>query len=126
MLALYRCGRQADALEDYRRARHTLVEEIGVEPGAELRALQHAILAQDPALEPLGDDEIAEIARGPAWRTRRSPRSSTRATRARPRGGGMGGRGQRRARRNGRAELRAAEDDLAGDVLVRRALEAAR
>ena len=48
MLALYRCGRQAEALEAYRRARHTLVEEIGVEPGAELRALQEAILAQDP------------------------------------------------------------------------------
>ena len=46
MLALYRCGRQADALEAYRRARRTLVEEIGVEPGAELRALQDAILAR--------------------------------------------------------------------------------
>ena len=51
MLALYRCGRQAEALEAYRRARATLVEEIGVEPGAELRALQEAILAQDPALD---------------------------------------------------------------------------
>ena len=50
MLALYRCGRQADALEAYRSARRTLVEEVGVEPGAELRALQDAILAQDPAL----------------------------------------------------------------------------
>ena len=50
MLALYRCGRQADALEAYRRARRTLVEEIGLEPGAELRALQDAILVQDPAL----------------------------------------------------------------------------
>ncbi len=51
MLALYRCGRQADALEEYRRARATLVEEIGVEPGAELRSLQTAILAQDPELD---------------------------------------------------------------------------
>ena len=51
MLALYRCGRQAEALEAYRRARSTLVEEIGVEPHAELRALQEAILAQDPALD---------------------------------------------------------------------------
>ena len=51
MLALYRCGRQAEALEAYRTARATLVEEIGVEPGAELRALQEAILAQDPALD---------------------------------------------------------------------------
>ena len=52
MLALYRCGRQAEALEAYRRARRTLVEEIGVEPSTELRALQDAILAQDPALDP--------------------------------------------------------------------------
>jgi WD40 repeat protein/DNA-binding SARP family transcriptional activator len=51
MLALYRCGRQAEALEAYRRARRTLVEEIGVEPGPELRALHEAILAQDPALD---------------------------------------------------------------------------
>ena len=51
MLALYRCGRQAEALEAYRRARATLVEEIGVEPHAELRALQESILAQDPALD---------------------------------------------------------------------------
>jgi WD40 repeat protein/DNA-binding SARP family transcriptional activator len=51
MLALYRCGRQADALEAYRAARRTLVEEVGVEPGAELRTLQDAILAQDAALD---------------------------------------------------------------------------
>jgi WD40 repeat protein/DNA-binding SARP family transcriptional activator len=51
MLALYRCGRQADALEAYRRSRAALVEQIGVEPGPELRALHEAILRQDPALE---------------------------------------------------------------------------
>jgi DNA-binding SARP family transcriptional activator len=51
MLALYGCGRQAESLEAYRRARQTLVDEIGVEPGAELRSLHAAILAQDPALE---------------------------------------------------------------------------
>src|SRR6185503_7170426 len=61
MLALYRCGRQAEALEAYRRARSTLVEQIGVEPGRELRALQEAILAQDPALDaPSGADELPE------------------------------------------------------------------
>jgi DNA-binding SARP family transcriptional activator len=51
MLALYRCGRQADALDAYRQARAVLVDAIGVEPGPELRRLQEAILVQDPALE---------------------------------------------------------------------------
>jgi len=51
MLALYRSGRQAEALEAYRSARQTLVDEIGVEPGTELRELHEAILRQDPALE---------------------------------------------------------------------------
>ncbi len=51
MLALYRCGRQAEALEAYRDARRTLVGEIGVEPGPELRRLHDAILRQDPSLE---------------------------------------------------------------------------
>ena len=51
MLALYRCGRQAEALEAYRHARRTLVEEIGVEPAPELRRLHDAILRQDPSLD---------------------------------------------------------------------------
>src|SRR3954451_24925272 len=50
MLALYRAGRQAEALEAYREARHTLVEEIGVEPAPQLRRLHDAILRQDAAL----------------------------------------------------------------------------
>jgi DNA-binding SARP family transcriptional activator len=59
MLALYRCGRQAEALEAYRRARRILVEEVGVEPGAALRDLQEAILAQDPALDaPPGPEDL--------------------------------------------------------------------
>ena len=52
MLALYRSGRQADALEAYRVARRGLVEELGIEPAGELQRLQQAILMQDPALEP--------------------------------------------------------------------------
>jgi DNA-binding SARP family transcriptional activator len=51
MLALYRCGRQAEALEAYRQARRTLVEEVGVEPGSGLRELHEAILRQDPAVD---------------------------------------------------------------------------
>ena len=51
MLALYRSGRQSEAVAAFRDARAELVEQIGVEPGAELRGLQDAILAQDPALE---------------------------------------------------------------------------
>jgi len=50
MLALYRSGRQADALEAYRQARSVLVEELGIEPSAELRELHAAILSQDPSL----------------------------------------------------------------------------
>ncbi len=50
MTALYRVGRQADALDAYRRARAHLVEELGVEPGARLRDLEAAILDQDPRL----------------------------------------------------------------------------
>jgi predicted ATPase/DNA-binding SARP family transcriptional activator len=52
MLALYRSGRQADALAAYTQARDVLVEQLGMEPGAELRGLQQAVLRHEPALEP--------------------------------------------------------------------------
>jgi DNA-binding SARP family transcriptional activator len=51
MLALYRSGRQADALAAYQAARQVLTEELGIEPSAELRELEQAILTQSPALE---------------------------------------------------------------------------
>lgn len=50
MLALYLSGRQAEALAAYREARTHLVNELGIEPGAELRELEARILAQDPGL----------------------------------------------------------------------------
>lgn len=52
MVALYRCGRQADSLRAYAAVRRHLVEELGIEPGAELRRLETAVLAHDPSLEP--------------------------------------------------------------------------
>jgi DNA-binding SARP family transcriptional activator/streptogramin lyase len=53
MLALYRSGRQAEALEAYREGRSALSDGLGLEPGAPLRELEQAILNQDPALGPI-------------------------------------------------------------------------
>jgi len=52
MLALYRDGRQAEALESYQRARKMLSQEVGLEPGPRLQELERRILNQDPALAP--------------------------------------------------------------------------
>ena len=68
MLALYRAGRQADALTVYRNARRRLSNELGLEPSAELRALERRILEQDATLGPAA--EAPTVA---------SPRRSTRA-----------------------------------------------
>jgi YVTN family beta-propeller protein len=51
MLALYRCGRQSEALEVHRDGRQRLVEELGIEPSRALRELERAILAQNPSLD---------------------------------------------------------------------------
>jgi predicted ATPase/DNA-binding SARP family transcriptional activator len=86
MEALYRAGRQAEALDVYRAGRDLLVGELGLEPGARLRDLQAAILRQDPALSDAGTprrtalpapitplvgrgreiEELAALLRGPA------------------------------------------------------------
>jgi DNA-binding SARP family transcriptional activator len=63
MLALYRCGRQAEALAAYHRARDVLVRELGVEPGPGLQELHQRMLSADPAL----------AATGPARPTEREP-----------------------------------------------------
>jgi YVTN family beta-propeller protein len=68
MLALYRSGRQADALEAYREGRLILDRELGLEPDVELRRLEQAILAQDPAL---GRVEKPRTHRPPTVRRRR-------------------------------------------------------
>ena len=85
MLALYRAGRQAEALATYDDARRTMVDELGLEPGPALRDLQRAILEHDPALA------------GPARRQApgRSRRAAVRARRRRGGGGRRGGRCRR-------------------------------
>ena len=66
MLALYRAGRQAEALEAYQEARRVLMDELGLEPSNELRALQQAILQQDASL---GASSEGVATRGPDRRT---------------------------------------------------------
>lgn len=61
VLALYRCGRQADALRAFETARSTLVDELGLDPGPTLQALQRNVLSQDPSLDwpPLAPAAVA-------------------------------------------------------------------
>ncbi len=62
MLALYRSGRQAEALDAYRRARDVLSGELGLEPSAALRNLERAILRQDPSLDPSPGHDTPPVA----------------------------------------------------------------
>ena len=74
MLALYRSGRQAEALDAYQEARRTLVEELGIDPVRALQELERAILRQDPSLDsPARRPQRA----GPASRLRPAGRSSS-------------------------------------------------
>jgi DNA-binding SARP family transcriptional activator len=66
MLALYRSGRQAEALETYQAARTALVEELGIEPGRAIRELHQAILVQDASLEPDRRPEAGQRAEAPS------------------------------------------------------------
>src|SRR6201997_2907335 len=63
MLALYRAGRQGEALGAYQRARALLADELGVDPGPELRRLEAAIVAQDAALETPAAQQSSAITR---------------------------------------------------------------
>src|SRR4051794_14190029 len=64
MLALYRSGRQADALDAFRALRSVLVAEVGVEPGPDARRLHDAILRQDPSLDPAAPEPAPLAANG--------------------------------------------------------------
>jgi len=78
MLALYRCGRQAEALRAYQELRRRLGDDLAIEPSPALKRLEQAILLQDPALEPppapdrpapaLGGDARKGVSPGPAVR----------------------------------------------------------
>src|SRR5215213_7184536 len=99
MLAFYRAGRQAEALDVFRDARYALVEMLGLEPGPELRRLQEAILRQDPALDRVVPDE--------AWASRETAQRLDA-------GAGLASRR--------RTELRELERELAADVVDLHAL----
>jgi DNA-binding SARP family transcriptional activator len=63
MLYLYRCGRQVDALDEYRKVRNLLSQELGIEPGPGLRSLHESILRADPGLRLAAQDpEIVQNA----------------------------------------------------------------
>ena len=61
MLALYRAGRQAEALQAYRDSRQVLVDQLGIEPGRELRELHQAIAGQDPRLDLQGQTLVLAL-----------------------------------------------------------------
>ena len=73
MLALYRAGRQADALNVYRDLRRATTSELGVEPGAAVQSLHSAILTSDPALNPPRPNSDAAVSPASAPPARNAP-----------------------------------------------------
>ena len=109
MLALYRSGRQAEALRTYQDGRRLLAEELGLEPGAALQRLEKQILTQDPALEPPPVVPPLEEARRRPGSERDDAEATTRSSRIRARGDRPRSRGAPRgvpARAGGRASRR--------------------
>jgi DNA-binding SARP family transcriptional activator len=87
IVAAYRCGRQADALRAYQRCRTVLADELGLEPGPELRRLEAAVLAQDPSLDwrPAATPSASEPAVAQRGRAEGQPAAQTAVPR--PEGG---------------------------------------
>jgi DNA-binding SARP family transcriptional activator len=83
MLALYRAGRRADALQAYQRIRQDLIEEFGLDPSPTLQALQHAILTDDVSLQPPAREHGAGSAASEAEPSGAAPRSGAGAAQAR-------------------------------------------
>ena len=99
MLALYRCGRQAEALAAYRRARDLLAGELGIDPGEPLRHLHGSVLAHDPALDwSDGRETVAEVHPAGAGSPAPSPAPQRRRPRPAP-GSHVLGWGRRRGHR---------------------------
>ncbi|MBT2232083.1 AfsR/SARP family transcriptional regulator [Nonomuraea sp. NEAU-A123] len=96
MLALYRAGRQCEALAVYQRLRRTLADELGIDPSQPLRELEIAVLRQDPALDLPSSPSPAYLTRSPPTAANRSGRPGDlghgwgRKIRRCPRGRGQG------------------------------------
>ena len=91
MLALYRCGRQADALAVFQSARGRFADELGIEPGADLRELERKILQQAPELSPY-PRQTSNSMYIPPGHTAPPTRQTARAGLPSPRGRGLTGR----------------------------------